>query len=106
MNLSGKWKIKAKLNEETGKTSYRTILTSKNKEGETEYFSVFLTLVGAAKNKPIENDTYIIVDPQNAWLSFYGEKDNQTITAMVKDFDYDEQPVVEETWIGDDDLPF
>lgn len=106
MNLSGKWKIRTKVNEMTGKVSYRTVLTTKNIEGETEYYSVFLTLVGDAKNKPIDDNTYIIVKPENAWLSFYkrSETDAQ-ITAMVKDFEYDEAP---QTTTGDseDDLPF
>lgn len=106
MNLSGKWKIRAKVNEVTGRVSYRTVLTTKDMEGNTSYHSMFLTLVGDAKNKPIDDGTYINVKPENAWLSFYRKDDKDEVIAMVKDFDYEE---VQETTQGsyeDDDLPF
>ena len=105
MNLSGKWKIRTKVNEITGRVSYRTILTTKDMEGNNEYHAIFLNLVGEAKNKPIDDGTYITVKPENAWLSFYRKDDKDEVIAMVKDFEYDEAPQAT-TGDSDDDLPF
>lgn len=107
MNLSGKWKIRTKVNEITGRVSYRTILTAKDMEGNNEYHAIFLSLVGEAKNKPIDDGTYIIVKPENAWLSFYRKDDKDELTAIVKDFDYEEtQETPTFTSDSEDDLPF
>lgn len=103
MNLSGKWKIRTKVNEQSGKISYRTVLTTKDMEGNTEYYSVFLSLVGEAKFKGIDDNTYIIVKPENSWLSFYRKSETETqIVAVVKDFEYD----TPRTTDYGDDLPF
>lgn len=111
MNISGKWKIKAKENEITKKMSYRTTITSKDLDGTVEFYTIFLQLVGEAKNKPIENDSYIIVKPENAWLSFFKKEDKTEIVAIVRDFEY--EPVQSEQTFNsndddsnDDDLPF
>lgn len=106
MNLSGKWKIKASFNEATGKISYRTSITQKNMDGETEFYTVFLNLVKDAKYKAINDNQYIIVKPEDAWLSFYKKSDGtQQIVAMVKDFEYEEGAETNQG-ISDDDLPF
>lgn len=106
MNLSGKWKIRTKVNEITGKISYRTVLTAKDVEGNTEYHAIFLTLVGDAKNKPIDDGTYITVKPENAWLSFYRKDDKDEVIAIVKDFDYEEAQETPQGSYEGDDLPF
>ena len=105
MNLSGKWKIRTKANEMTGKVSYRTVLTTKDMEGNTQYHAIFLSLVGDAKNKPIDDGTYINVKPENAWLSFYRKDEKDEVIAMVKDFDYEEVQTTQGSY-EDDDLPF
>ena len=107
MNLSGKWKIKAKVNEVTGKVSYRTSLVQKDKDGKAEFYTVFLNLVKDARNKAIDDNQYIIVKPENAWLGFY-RKDNETqIVANVMDFDYADLEgfEIKQEDTGDD-LPF
>lgn len=107
MNLSGKWKIRAKVNEVTGKVSYRTSIAQKNKDGEAEFYTMFLNLVKDAKNKPIDDNSYIIVKPENAWLGFY-RKDNETqLVANVMDFDYADLEGFQVNQVNtDDDLPF
>lgn len=115
MNLSGKWKIKTKVNEVTGKVSYRTIVTTKLQDGTTDFLTIFLNLVKDAKYKGIDNDQYIEVKPGDAWLSFYKGKDENgndmtTLTAVVKDFNIVEENEntveVNEIQENDDDLPF
>ena len=106
MNLSGKWKIRTKVNEVTGRISYRTTITTKDINGNTEYHAIFLNLVGEAKNKPIDDGTYINVKPENAWLGFYRKNESDELVAMVKDFDYEEAQEPEFTSDSDDDLPF
>lgn len=92
MNISGKWKIRTKVNETTGKISYRTTITTKDIEGNTEYYTIFLSLVGDAKFKGIDDNSFIIVKPENAWLSFYRKSETETqIVAIVKDFEYENE---------------
>lgn len=110
MNLSGKWKIKTNFNEQTGKTTYRTVLVNKTIDGTPTYASVFIDFVGNAKDKPIENDMWIEVKPENAWLSFYKTikdgKEIVTFNAKVKDFEISEQEQADYTDFGGEDLPF
>ena len=108
MNISGKWKIRTKVNDVTGKISYRTSITAKDMNGNTEFYTIFLSLVKDAKNKGINDGDYIIVKPENAWLNFYrktnDDKDTQ-IVAVVQDFEYADNPEFKET-PKSDDLPF
>jgi hypothetical protein len=115
MNLSGKWLVRAKINDETGKVSYRTTIVNKTMDGEKEYATIFLNLVKDAKDKPIDDKTYIEVKPENAWLGFYKIKNDkgeeETIfVAKVKDFEMGETledaKVEIEPVEDDDDLPF
>ena len=106
MNLSGRWKIRVKANEVTGKVSYRTTIVQRDLEGNTDFYTIFLNLVKDAKNKAIYDNQYIIVKPEDAWLGFY-RKDNETqIIAYVKDFEYDESEVNITNAEDDDSLPF
>lgn len=111
MNLSGRWKIRATVNENTGKISYRTVLSTKKLDGTYEYYTMFVNFVGEAKYKVVDDNIFINVEPDDAWLSFYRKSEDESqMVAMVKDFKFDEelgkveaQPV--ETY-SDDDLPF
>lgn len=92
MNLSGKWKIKTSVNETTGKISYRTNISTKDMEGNSEFYSVYINLVGDAKFKPIDNDMFIIVKPEDAWLSFFNKKEGgHQMVAVVKNFEYENE---------------
>lgn len=114
MNLSGKWKIRTSVNENTGKISYRTTLMAKRIDGEPEYYTIFLSLVGEAKFKGIDDNSFIIVKPENAWLSFYRKNETETqMVAMVKDFeveseaqDTSDKAVNNQINSFGDDLPF
>lgn len=111
MNLSGKWKIKASVNDVTGKISYRTTVSAKDKDGNTDFYTMFLNLVGDAKFKPIDNDMFIIVKPNDAWLSFFKKNEGgHQMVAVVKDFEYENEEIESNRFnnqiSGDDDLPF
>ena len=113
MNLSGKWKIKTYVNEVTGKISYRTVITAKDMQGNAEFYTIFLNLVGEAKYKGIDDGTFIIVEPDDAWLSFYRKNDKETqMVAMVKNFEYEKESddtsdrAFNNQIDGDDGLPF
>lgn len=104
-------KIKAKVNEVTGAISYRTVFTSKKQDGNTFFASMFVNFVQEAKNKPVDNDSYIFI--KSGFLSPRETKDGKTEwNLVVQDFDYDEStPSVEpsqefSTTYEDDDLPF
>lgn len=107
-NVSGKWKIRVKVNNETEKISYRTTLVQKDKDGKAEFYTVFLNLLDAAKNKPIDDGQYIIVGPKDAWLGFYRKEGTETLlVANVKNFEYADLEGFEVNQVNtDDDLPF
>ena len=105
-------KIKAKVNEVTGAISYRTVFTSKKQDGETFFASMFVNFVQEAKNKPVDNDSYIYI--KSGFLSPRETKDGKTEwNLVIQDFDYDtaeqESTIIQNEFFGvssDDDLPF
>lgn len=109
MNITGKIKVKAKVNEWNGSISYRTVLSNKRQDGETEFMSIFINLVKDAKNKPIDNDSYINV--KSGFLTFSKDKEGKDILRIViSDFDYEEEMQGNESFNAgetyDDGLPF
>lgn len=106
MNLSGRWKIRVKANDVTGKVSYRTSIVQRDLEGNTDFYTIFLNLVKDAKNMGITDGQYIVVEPEDAWLGFY-KKDNEThLVANVKRFSYADEDIEMNVVDTNDDLPF
>jgi hypothetical protein len=105
-------KVKAKVNEVTGNISYRTVFSNKNPDGTTFFASMFINFAQEAKNKPVDNDSYIFI--KNGFISPREGKDGKTEwNLVILDFDYDESTPSEEpsqefapTYSDDDDLPF
>ncbi len=122
MNISGKIKVRAKVNEITGSVSYRTTLVNTRQDGEKEFMTIFLNLIKEAKNKPIDDNSYI--DIKNGFLAFNtqttdkvdkntGAKvkvDESVVKLVISDFDYiEEMQGFESLNAGetyDDGLPF
>ena len=105
-------KVKAKVNEVTGNISYRTVFSNKNADGTTFFASMFINFAQDAKNKPVDNDSYIFI--KNGFISPRETKDGKTEwNLVILDFDYDESTpsgdtsqVFAPTYSDDDDLPF
>ena len=106
MDVIGRAKIKAKVNEVTNKISYRIVQTAKNQTGETIFASMFVNFVGEAKYKPVDNDQYINI--KKGFLSFRNDAEGKTVwNLVIQDFDYEEGNNTEFNPIDmDDDLPF
>lgn len=95
-------KVKAKVNEKTGNISYRTVFTNKNKNGETEFASMFIRFVKNAKDTVLDDNTYIKI--KDGFISFNIDENNKTNWVLViADFDIDERS---QNMGSDDDLPF
>ena len=110
MDLAGaKIKVKVAVNETTGKISYRTATKGKDKEGKDIWKSRFINLVQDAKNKPIDNDTFITI---TKGFDTFEEKDRGTEwRIVVQDFEYNDIPTGAKTADftyseEDDELPF
>lgn len=104
-------KVKAKVNEVTGNVSYRTVFSNKKADGTTYFASMFINFAQEAKNKPVDNDSYIFI--KNGFISPREAKDGKTEwNLVILDFDYDEsEPSAEPSQefsasYDDDDLPF
>lgn len=97
-------KVKVKVNETTGRTSYRTVFSNKREDGSREYASMFIRFIKDAKNKIVENDTYIKI--KEGFLSFNMINGTPNWTLVISDFDYSEPR--EETFddYSEEDLPF
>lgn len=108
MDIKGKIKVFAKVNEIDGSISYRTYITSKSLDGKTLYHYMFLNLVGEAKNKPIDDNSFI--DVKNGFLSFNRtSKDGNakdTLKVVISDFDYCEDKQSTNSTDDNLDLPF
>ena len=98
-------RVKTKVNEQTGKTSYRTVFSTKTIEGNKVYKSMFIRFINKAKNMIVENDQFInIID---GFISFNLDKDGkETWVLVISDFDYNENSSNNEFDYSDDDLPF
>ena len=101
-------KVRAKVNENTGKVSYRTVFTNKSPTGETQFASMFIRFVKDAKDAVLDDNTYIKI--KNGFISFNRDnttgKDNWVL--VISDFEIDDSRQstnVNEVDL-DDDLPF
>jgi hypothetical protein len=97
-------KVKVKVNEITGRTSYRTVFTNKTPTGNTEFASMFIRFVKDAANKAIEDNTYINI--KDGFISFNTDSEGKVNWVLViTDFDYADNKETSNDF-SEDDLPF
>ena len=83
-------KVKAKVNETTGRISYRTVFTNRSQNGETEFASMFIRFVKGAKDTVLDDNTYIKI--KDGFLSFnLGENGKVNWVLVIADFDIDNE---------------
>lgn len=100
-------KVKAKLNEKTGRISYRTVFTNKSPEGETQFASMFIRFVKNAKDTVLDDNTYIKI--KDGFISFNTDSDGKVNWVLVvSDFDIDDRKknIEVNEFDQSDDLPF
>ncbi len=112
--------VRAKVNEINGTISYRTSISSKNKEGKKDWITVWINPIGEAKNKPIDDNTAIYI--KQGFLSFdkiqvkkidviTGQEvtvEDESLKLIISDFIYEDELTDNTYQIADDDsdLPF
>ena len=100
-------KVKAKVNEKTGRVSYRTVFTNRSQNGETEFASMFIRFVKGAKDTVLDDNTYIKI--KDGFLSFnLDENGRANWVLVIADFDIDNESseFASNDNYSDDDLPF
>lgn len=111
MEIRGKIKVKVKVNEITNKTTFRTVLTNKKSDGETEFASLFINFAGQARDLSygIQNDDFIVI--QKGFLAFSNDENGKSIFKLIiQEFNFEESQKANANDIfgtsDDDDLPF